>query len=326
MPKIKTKSQLRLYHPEKKRLRLLNLIIQNFNSFWGSYGGMMTFEDNYLETLRELEAFSTKEEIDTFEKALASHIAKMYIPSLQIVYESEVHKITEIEDYMLEHNFFVRLPFSLENHILFYILKRIEIWKTRNGVKAKQWQRFARDSQNIHTAAVSTKMNDSLKLLLDQEVPTGQKTTEEIIKAFSENAETRNNLVELYKDMKDWGTRDEIFVEGDYLYRKTLRGLWAKIKTFEGEMKKELIKRLWEETTESIGLCATGHIARLTNVLVGYDEAFKPQISKQETLQNRIAQISMLETTEDEKIQKAKKVMDELNIPEEERQPWLDAF
>jgi hypothetical protein len=125
MPKIKTKSQLRLYHPEKKRLRLLNLIIQNFNAFWGSYGGMTTFEDNYLETLRELEAFSTKEEIDTFEKALASHIAKMYIPSLQIVYESEVHKITEIEDYMLEHNFFVRLPFSLENHILFYILKRI---------------------------------------------------------------------------------------------------------------------------------------------------------------------------------------------------------
>jgi hypothetical protein len=169
-------------------------------------------------------------------------------------------------------------------------------------------------------------MNDSLKLLLDQEVPTGQKTTEEIIKAFSENAETRNNLVELYKDMKDWGTRDEIFVEGDYLYRKTLRGLWAKIKTFEGEMKKELIKRLWEETTESIGLCATGHIARLTNVLVGYDEAFKPQLSVNETLQNRMAQISMLETTEDEKIQKAKKVMDELNIPEEERQPWLDAF
>ena len=319
---------VRPYHPEKKRLKLLNLLIQNYNIFTNYYPNrMMTFEDNYLETLKELEGFSTKEEIDTFEQAIASHIAKMYIPWLTILHtKKDLQKITEQEDYILENKFFVKLPDSLENYILHYVLKRTEIWRARNGVEKKQWQKFARDSQNIHTAAVSNKMNDSLQLLLDQEVPTGQKTTEEIIKAFSENAETRNNLVEIYNEMKEWGARDEIFVENDYLYRKTLRGLWAKIKTFEGEMKKELIKRLWEEMTESTGLCSTGHIARLTNVLVGYDEAFKPQISKQETLQNRMAQISLSTETEEDKIQQAKKVMDELNIPEDERQPWLDAF
>lgn len=321
MPKIKNKSTVRPYHPEKQRLKLLNLLIQNYD-----YNSMMIFEENYLETMVELGTFSTREEIDEFEKAIAEHIAKMYIPSVQKLEEQHLHYIDEYEDNILENKFFVRLPDSLENYILFYVLKRIEIWKKRNGIQQKGWQRFARDSQNIHTTAVSNQMNDSLKLLLEQEVPKGQKTTEEIIQAFSENAETRNNLVEIYKDMKTWGTTEEIFQKNDYLYRKTLRGLWAKIKLFEGEMKKELIKRLWEESSESIGLCATGHIARLTNVLVGYDEAFKPQISIQETLQNRMAQISMLETTEEDKIQQAKKVMDELNIPEEERQPWLEAF
>jgi hypothetical protein len=39
-----------------------------------------------------------------------------------------------------------------------------------------------------------------------------------------------------------------------------------------------------------------------------------------------MAAISILEIDDSEKIVQAKKVMDEMNIPENERSAWLDAF
>ena len=104
MPKIKNKSTVRPYHPEKQRLKLLNIIIHNYTEY-GLYNPneMMRFEENYLEIIQELATFSTIEEIDMFEQAVASHIAKMYVPSVHIVPKQDLHLITEHEDYIIEN-------------------------------------------------------------------------------------------------------------------------------------------------------------------------------------------------------------------------------
>ena len=206
----------------------------------------------------------------------------------------------------------------------------VDTWRIKYGQPAppaKEWTMFTNDGQNVHTKVVTRHMNDGLEILKAFEVPAGQKTVDEIVTAFVNELHLGGHqLVTVYKDMIKWGRVSEIFAENDYLYRQVLRGLWAKIKTYSGDLRKELIQRLWEECLEAEGMCATGHIGRLTNVLVGFDEAFKPQISFKEMLQNTMAQISQLDVTEDEKIRLATKAMDDMDIPLEERQVWLDAF
>jgi hypothetical protein len=67
-------------------------------------------------------------------------------------------------------------------------------------------------------------------------------------------------------------------------------------------------------------------MSRLTNVLVGFDENFKPQISMQEMFQNQMANISAMPISTEAKQTLARRYMEEMKIPTEERDAWLDAF
>ena len=69
-------------------------------------------------------------------------------------------------------------------------------------------------------------------------------------------------------------------------------------------------------------MCAQGHIARLTNVLVGFDEAFKQPVS----LGDRMADISRMDITEEEKRMAGILVLQEFAVPLAEQGAWLDAF
>ena len=125
--------------------------------------------------------------------------------------------------------------------------------------------------------------------------------------------------------MRDWGNRNAVMKPDENLYKTTLRGLWAKIK--ESPSRTELVKRLYEEATEAVGLCADGHVGRLCNVLVGFDPEFTSSLSPKEYFQNNIALIyENIHASLEAKIQQAKALMDEIGMPEEERQAWLDAF
>jgi len=73
-------------------------------------------------------------------------------------------------------------------------------------------------------------------------------------------------------------------------------------------------------------MCAQGHLTRLANVFVGFDATVNPVLSVKETLQNKMAEISMLDSHTAEKIEAATKVMDDLKLPMEEREVWLEAF
>ena len=110
--------------------------------------------------------------------------------------------------------------------------------------------------------------------------------------------------------------------ENDYLYRTLLQHLWARIKTTAVEIRDEVVRRLYEECHESLSMCAQGHIGRLANVLVGFDETIRPPVS----LQDRMAEISRMDRTEAEKRAEAAIVLNDFDVPVEERSAWLDAF
>jgi hypothetical protein len=189
---------------------------------------------------------------------------------------------------------------------------------------------LAHDGQNVHTVEISKQMRDSIALLLAVKVPVTQVNTfEEMSASWRRLATTQKELDDVYADSVRWWNTSTIFATGDKLYRKCLRGLWWTIKNYKGEVRAELEKRLWQECREAAipySVCTQGHMARLSNVMVGFDEAFVPPIPVGEILQQRMAAISAMDVEYDKQIELAEAVLAELKIPHEEHKNWLAAF
>jgi hypothetical protein len=127
-------------------------------------------------------------------------------------------------------------------------------------------------------------------------------------------------------DVNDWYSRSTIREAGDRLYGRLLEGLWALIDRQPSLVKNELINRLWQEMVESVGMCSEGHISRLINVMVGFDENFKPPVSLGEVIQTKIAAIAMLNISATDKLSRARALMTELGLPPAEQAAWLEAL
>ena len=189
---------------------------------------------------------------------------------------------------------------------------------------------FARDTQNIHTRVVTEQTNTSLGILLNTEVPPQQKTVTETHMCFMEHIalgriKTSLDVIgEVDRDVKRWYRVKTCRTEDDFLYKRTLDGLWAKIKV--STLRQELEIRLWQEMVDSLRMCCDGHISRLTNVLCGFDDAFAPPLSPAELLQNRMAVISGMDGGIILQVAEAMAAFKELNVPEDQWEAWIDAL
>ena len=167
-----------------------------------------------------------------------------------------------------------------------------------------------------------------MKLLLEISPPAGQKTLEEIRTVWTTMYRVPGRGVDerVYADMKKWYDTAQCYTPNDWMYRKVLDSLWTRIKLTEDiKISRELCKRLQQECAESFQMCCEGHIGRLANVLVGFDDTFRPQIPVGLILQQKMAVISQIENV-DERFKQARNLMAELNVPEEQAVPWLDAI
>ena len=184
---------------------------------------------------------------------------------------------------------------------------------------------IAGDRQNIHTAVISTQTNQGLKVLFEQVVPPDQATLFEIVTAWRElKVAEVPEIQSVLQDMAEWYTRSMCRAEGDFLYMRVLDHLWSLI--LHSEENTELVKRLYQECFEAKGMCCDGHINRLVNVMVGFHDAFNPPLSPKEILQNKMSAIAMRDGSLDDKIKEAMEVFEEVKLPEEERQVWLDSL
>ena len=181
---------------------------------------------------------------------------------------------------------------------------------------------FAADRQNVHTPVVNRQTHAGLEILLGTSVSSDQDTLREIESVW-EKSHTRSIRMVL-ADMRQWYDVQMCRTEDDWLYRRTLDGLWAYIQA--SPAKDELVERLWEECYESVRMCCDGHISRLCNVLCGFQEEFKPTVSVGELLQQRMAVIAEREIPVEDKVGEAWVVFEELAIPMDQREAWIEAF
>ena len=191
-------------------------------------------------------------------------------------------------------------------------------------------QLIALDRQNVHTRAVSQQTNKGLEVLLA--LQRQRNRTMRAPEWFASKWLVRSYgpwqaVSRTVNDMIQWYNTNTCRALGDQLYRHTLDGLYLRISTHSSEeIKTELNKRVFEECFESIGLCCDGHISRLCNVLVGFDDAFEPPVPFGEILQNKMSALFALDIPTEEKLAQAIAFFNEYAVSEEERAPWLEAF
>lgn len=174
-------------------------------------------------------------------------------------------------------------------------------------------ERLAQDSQNVHTGPVNKQTRENEKILLATEVPSDPHTLEEISNKIKD--------VRILRDITKWYNVKSCRKPDDYLYRRLLDALWIWIRD-----NPELLKRFHEEATESLKMCCEGHISRLCNVMVGFDDAFKPPVSTGELLQQKISAIAGSELSIEYKVGEVWIVFEELGIPMEDRSAWIEAL
>ena len=189
---------------------------------------------------------------------------------------------------------------------------------------------FALDRQNVHTRETSETTNKGLRILLEVPVADPANIYAVIVDTYARMpfanmiASMSRADMNVLHDVVKWYNTSLCHVPDDFLYKRTLDALWVRIQA--SEHKTELKKRLWEEWTESVGMCCDGHITRLVNVLVGFDPEFLPPVSAGELLQQRMATLAGLEIETEEKVLRANAIFDELGTPAEERTAWIEAF
>ena len=188
-----------------------------------------------------------------------------------------------------------------------------------------QLHQIANDRQNVHTTQVSAQTTRTMDMLLAIPVSSVPTTVFQVLEHYLSriSAQSQSALAS-YCDVVDWYERKSCVETNDRLYKRLLDGCVAYINA--SPHKDELWVRLLQEIDESVGMCCMGHITRLCNTFVGFDERFAAPVPVGELLQQRMSAIAAKDIETDAKIVEATAVLNELNVPEDERAAWLDAF
>jgi hypothetical protein len=134
------------------------------------------------------------------------------------------------------------------------------------------------------------------------------------------------DLLRVYDDMMHWYTKATCRHANDFLYKRMLDGLWVLATSRPSEIHFEIARRLFEECSEAAGQCCEGHLSRVVNVMVGFDDAFQLPVSWKDVIGDKLALISKTDAPLADKVASATQVMNELQVPAEERTVWIDAL
>lgn len=180
---------------------------------------------------------------------------------------------------------------------------------------------FAADTQSVHRSSVQNATHKAVvELLSRQAPPADQETLSEIVGIFNTSTKIRWVSLEA-RDSVVTELTDNYFnaIAFNIAYGRVVDYLWAYIRSHAE--KDELVQRLAEELYEGRGMCANGKMARLINVVQGYDESLATAAPR-ELFQQRMGELSSKPAAERESA--ARELFAEFRIPITEHAAWLE--
>lgn len=148
------------------------------------------------------------------------------------------------------------------------------------------------DGQNVHNTSINEGVKEILRELCKEhssaiQVSCRTSNLNDVSKRLTELSREKS----LVTRQKIRGTVDRIMIDTSKFECDTnlcdiLIMVWMKIKS--SDHKEELEKRLVEEMEEMNGMCATGHLSRLVNVLSGFFDNMSIKISFKDQIKNYV--------------------------------------
>jgi hypothetical protein len=184
---------------------------------------------------------------------------------------------------------------------------------------------FALDKQNVHRKATVDQTIKIVTRVLNIPVPleyrwntkTLSKTPGEIIVCCGLTPVAGAVMIDKYS--RD----DDVYELGNGIYGKVLDSVWQYIS--KSADKDQLCYILKQELQDNVGMCAQGNLSRLCNALSGYMDGIGPQESVSERLGRELPTLLEIED-EMERINLAKRLLNEVQLPTDEWDVWLDAL
>ena len=215
-------------------------------------------------------------------------------------------------------------PAEIERRRLFAIqLREAPVVFRRDPEGGIDLAAFATDMQNIHRSSVQTATEKAVTQLMLRSVDPDQDTLPEITKdlqnpkKISMTSDTREKIImELNHDYYE-------SVAFSVPYGDVLDRVWTFIRSHKH--RDDIFLRLAQEILEGIGMCTNGKMARLVNVLQGFDETLLVEAPK-EVFQDKFALLRKLPNAAGERGVAAQALFEEFSIPEAERAVWLEAL
>jgi hypothetical protein len=207
---------------------------------------------------------------------------------------------------------------------------RNEQWNQRNqlqeyqlavqGLPAGGLQALAHDRQNVHTAVVVQKVKETVQKVLRIPVPPDYQT--DTLKTAGEIVlECGLTKQSAWQMMAKYCGDENIYELGHGIYARVLNSVWQYIKASPNAV--DLKKILKAEMQDNIGMCAQGNLSRLCNILSGYmDGLIVDTKSKNEIIGERLSALMIIEHA-DERAAAGRRILEELNVPAEERDMWM---
>ena len=192
---------------------------------------------------------------------------------------------------------------------------------------------LAADTQNVHTGVVSNQTHEGVKKLLAVPLRSNQSAitirfVTTLLKACANTKFASAPIAaRIQQDFDHWYKQETCRQQHDWLYKRVVDGVVMLIYSREdATLRAELVKRLFEEMKESVGMCCEGHITRLINVFAGFDDAFAPEKSIGEKTQELFAALAAKECSLLEKVAEGVRGLRTFGVPEDEWEPWIDAL
>ena len=181
---------------------------------------------------------------------------------------------------------------------------------------------FATDGQNIHRSSVQDATHKAVVKLMTRCLEAGQETLPEIIHDLKDPKKVRVTGSDTREKMITEITHDYFeCIAFSIPYGDVMDRVWAFIRSHKDRA--ELFVRLAQEIAEGVGQCTNGKMARLVNVLQGFDDTLEVDPPK-EVFQEKIA--LLMKRPVEERVEAARALFIEFSIPEAEQAPWLESL
>lgn len=178
---------------------------------------------------------------------------------------------------------------------------------------------FANDPESVHRSSVQNMTQKAVHALMARPVREGQETLSEVVQVLNERRIVRFSSEATRERAIAAVTEDYFNTEAfSTKYGDVLDRVWAFIHPHEE--REQLIVRLAQEICDGMGTCGNGKMARLVNILQGYDDTLELDVPR-ELFQNKFALLRSQPLAT--RAAAANEVFREFNIPEEERNVWL---